>query len=331
MSTPDDIPQATKTRHIAGWMTTPVPTKNLPRLHRLAVALRPTKWLFAIAALAFLAIAAWDSRDILSGLLVEAVASGIVLAILLGIAVHLFAPVCTATALNVVGGKITYRYALAIHLRNLPARYLPGGVWHTVGRAHDFLVDGMSQAHLAALITLESAMPVGVGLFVSAGLLLLVHDGSEQQLTILMLGFALGGTILAGLPWLIKRVVAHTIAEFRFTQYFKLILIYIFAWLLLAGMFTAYLTSFPDSSAQSRLIETGATYVFSWAVGFIAVFAPQGIGIFEVTAAFFLKNGLGLITIAALIAGFRIIPIFTDIVMWLSYVSYRTIIRTIRN
>ena len=58
------------------------------------------------------------------------------------------------------------------------------------------------------------------------------------------------------------------------------------------------------------------SYLFSWSIGYLAFFAPQGIGVFEVTLANMLDTSLTVGSLAVIIAGFRIIIFLADITLW---------------
>ena len=60
-------------------------------------------------------------------------------------------------------------------------------------------------------------------------------------------------------------------------------------------------------------------YLFSWGVGFIAIIAPQGIGVFELVASELMDGPIGFMGLAALIAGFRVVVLVADILVWLVY------------
>lgn len=292
------------------------------RLRRAAVVLQPIKWVFALVALGFLALAAWDSRLVLADLTAEAVPSRIILALGFGLGIHLFAPLCSIAAIRFAGGTLSYPYTLNTHLRNLPGRYLPGGIWHTVGRAQTFLADGMNRRHLTALIILESAMPVGTGLTISTIALMLSRGLSQFQTSLIGAGLMGGIAILIAVPFIVSKVTRRSLAELAYRQYVILLLVYVGAWSLLAGMFTSYLFAFPKILPDSSFIVSAAIYIFSWAIGFIVVFAPQGIGVFELTAAYLLHDGFNLSAIVALVAGYRIIPLLCDIAGWAGFFLY---------
>ena len=277
------------------------------------------KMIFLSIALCFLAWVVWHARSSLLELLSTADISSLGLAVLFGIAAHLFAPVCSVAALRMVGIDYLYHSALLIHVRNLPARYIPGGVWHTVGRAHDFLASGMRKSDLTALLLFESALPVGVGLALSCSLLLGISHPGPERLFILIAGALLGFVALSLLPIVISRMTSTPIRLIFGTSYLKLIGIYLVAWIFLGGMFTCYLLAFGVIEGWSGLIYLCAIYIFAWSVGFIAIFAPQGIGVFEVTAASFLPIELELTTTIAIVTSFRLVPIITDLVVWAVY------------
>ena len=87
-------------------------------------------------------------------------------------------------------------------------------------------------------------------------------------------------------------------------------------WVVAAATFICYLAAFPAVLAAASLIEVGATYLFSWGVGYVAIFAPQGIGVFEVVAGKLLNAPLSLGGMAALMAGFRLVILAADAVVW---------------
>ena len=64
------------------------------------------------------------------------------------------------------------------------------------------------------------------------------------------------------------------------------------------------------------MTEIAGTYLFSWGVGSLTVFAPQGIGVFETLAAGLLEATSGLGGGAALVAGFRLVVLLADLTAW---------------
>ena len=96
---------------------------------------RVGRWIFGPAALVFLAIAGWQSRDAFSTILDDANPVRLLAAIALTGCLHLLSPVVTWRILRELGPDVSYGTLMRIHVHRLPARYLPGGIWHTVSRA----------------------------------------------------------------------------------------------------------------------------------------------------------------------------------------------------
>ena len=63
----------------------------------------------------------------------------------------------------------------------------------------------------------------------------------------------------------------------------------------------------------------GGIYLFSWGVGFLSIFAPQGIGVFEFVASEFMQGPIGFMGFAALIGGFRVVILVADMITWSGY------------
>ena len=81
-------------------------------------------------------------------------------------------------------------------------------------------------------------------------------------------------------------------------------------WLWSALTFTIYLRAFPVADAYSTVDVIGG-FLFAWGVGFLALVAPQGIGVFEVTLAALLGSD-DLTTTAFMIGGYRLVILVRD-------------------
>src|SRR5665213_2821880 len=96
-----------------------------------------SRWLFGPAALLFLMVAGWRARVVFPMVLEQTDAAPLVVTVLVWTSLHLLTPVFSWIVLRELGADIGYRTLLAIHVGRLPARYLPGGIWHTVSRVMD--------------------------------------------------------------------------------------------------------------------------------------------------------------------------------------------------
>ncbi len=287
---------------------------SLPKLTKyLEATLTWSKRLFTPVALLFLLLAGWQSRFVLATVLATAKPGYLVLATLLLMTPHFISAMATLRILKASGvSSISYQFALQTQINRLLARYLPGGVWHTVGRMMDFHAQGVNSSELTKIFLLENILAIAVsfllgslGIWYFRGL----TDGWGQLAAWLTLGNLLG---LAVTPLLLKKWGEALQIKF----YLQAIGWFVPIWLLFAASFVCYFSAFPMISGEISVLEVGSTYLFSWAVGLIMIFAPQGIGVFEVVVGHILNVSLSAASLAALIAGFRIVSLVADVTLW---------------
>jgi uncharacterized membrane protein YbhN (UPF0104 family) len=81
-------------------------------------------------------------------------------------------------------------------------------------------------------------------------------------------------------------------------------------WLWSGSVFALYVSAFPAATDSGPVTAVGA-YMVAWGVGWLALFAPQGIGVFEVVLAGLLAGGgAGL---ALVLAGYRALIVVRDL------------------
>lgn len=271
---------------------------------------------FTPVALAFLLVAAWAGRDAFLQALSLARTGPVLLAVLAWSTTHLLVPLMVHALLASLGRSPGYKTLLRIHLKRLPARYLPGGIWHTVSRVADLSTMGYGRSTLAALVALENLLPLGLALLLAA--LAWLAGGRDPQAGGWIL--ASGLVILASLPLLTSRVAGQALAV---RAYAAALLPAALFWMVAAFAFTTYWLAFPTASEGLTALEIAASYLLAWASGFVAVFAPQGMGVFEAVAASLLKGGLPFAGIAVLVAGFRATLLAGDALAYLTYLAFR--------
>lgn len=226
--------------------------------------------------------------------------------------VHLMAAAFAVAALNGCGARIGYAAALRIHVLNLPARYLPGGIWHTVGRVADFAGQGVGRRQLTAFVLLENALAAAVTLMFGGASVWHFHATQEWG-EIALLG-ALGGALaLSLIPILFRR---SALAELSPAAYVKMVSAMLIFWLVAATTFVLFSYSFPNVIDSTSFPEVGGAYLFSWGVGYIAFFAPQGLGIFEAVAGSVLRSALSFGELVSVVVGFRMVVLFADVITW---------------
>ncbi|MGN6520464.1 MAG: lysylphosphatidylglycerol synthase domain-containing protein [Dokdonella sp.] len=269
------------------------------------------RWIFGPAALACLALAAWHARDTIGATLAGAEPLTLLAAIALWALSHAFAPVTSRIVLGNLGVHIRYRELLAIHVSRLPARYLPGGIWHTVSRVVDLQRRGVGRAELAAMVLAENILPPA-----TAGILggvLLFAAGVAR--TAALVAVAAGAALLVVATVLSRHAALRRHANLAPRALLRAAGASAAFWCMAAAAFALYWLAFADAGGEP-LGAIAGVYLVSWAVGFVSFFAPQGLGVFEGVAALFLADSIGLADAAVLAAGFRVVVLAADLTAW---------------
>lgn len=205
--------------------------------------------------------------------------------------------------------------ALLATSRSLLARYLPGSVWFAVGRVGLLRAAGLPMGPLGATAVLEMATSLTVVLI--CGLVVLSLSGGIPGGAGWMILVALG-LIIATSPAVGGRVVAWWAARegvgFSFTWpgYLQLVGINMVFWGWSALTFLLYLRSFPAADPYGALLVVGG-FLLTWGIGFLAPFAPQGIGVFEVGMATVLRAE-EVVGMAVILGGYRMVLLTRDLI-----------------
>lgn len=289
---------------------------------RLRQFISLVKWLFTPLALAFLLTAIWQSRLLLRETLVQSFSAYLIFAVIMWMLVHLLSPVLVSVILNACGTKVCYRQTLELHLRNLPARYIPGGIWHTVARIGGLRQIGVPPRLLSSFVVLENLIAVGTAL-TAGGIVVGFHqqDGIWQSFAFLAAGISL--IILVLCPVMVNRFILKNAGRIGYRRFLSLILVSSISWLFAATSFLLFLSALPNSYPTYAWLEIIGAYLFSWGVGFLAIFAPQGVGVFEVVAAAIMPTNLPFHAFIALVAGFRFVVILADMLMWSGWAVWK--------
>ena len=280
--------------------------------------IRWAKTAFTPVALAFLVYFCWQSRDILAELLRQASLLMLVFAAVLWALLHFLTPFLAVAVLNGSGSAVSWTQAFATHASRLPARYVPGGVWHTVGRIMDYHEQGLKPRHLTAFVVLENGLGAAFTLSVG-GAIVMTLRGSDAVGSIAGLVCTAALIGMAAMYFIVNMKVLQKPDSLSVGSYLFALFITAAFWMGATAAFLIYLYAFPTAVGDYSNIEMGGIYLFSWGVGFTAIFAPQGIGVFEVVASELMRGPIGLMGLAALIAGFRVVVLIADLMVWSLY------------
>ena len=277
------------------------------------------KWLWLVLVLAAAGYYFYRNWEQVINLISQISAWRIVLSLVLLIIGKMFLVLLVQYSVNSEGWHPKYIETLGIYGLSSLGKYIPGGIWQFVGRFGVYKVNGLSgKASTRAMILeniwlLGSAVAIGViGVFLTrfdliAGLLNLPN---HQWLAILFTVLALGLWIVV-LKIVHKTMRRHT-AE-NIPSIFVVAGVGLLLWTFIGGSFFFMFHDFPFSAAPLFI----GGYAVSWAVGYIAVFAPGGLGVREAALAFVFSNIASVEMIAVYAAMNRIIWVIAEVLFGL--------------
>lgn len=277
--------------------------------------IRFSKLVFTPLAILFLIIIAWQNHTTIIQTYSLAKKDILITAIVGWSLLYLLYPIMLVTLIKHWGTPLLFKHALHIFINRLPARYLPGGIWQTVARFSDFRQYGLNNRQLTGLLLLENFLALGLALLIG-GLILIQFQNAGVWWAIAFTGTMGGIIIILGSLILINRYVLPKEHRIDVSTYIRVLIIMSIYWILAASVFVLYVYSLPNISSDQQAIRLGGVYLFSWSIGNIAFFAPQGIGVFEVVSSKLLQGNFGLKETIALLAGFRVIIILADLLAW---------------
>lgn len=291
---------------------------KLPQaLHRIrpfiAQALAWSRRLFLPIALGFIAYSAYHASGSLLPLLANISFLPLLLACAFWIAAQWIGPLSTTALARVIAIPLGYRKLASIAILRIPAKYLPGGIWQSVARFTAYREHAVKGRDSFAILLIEHVFALGTSTLLGSLLLFTTHHMLLNHW--LAAGLVVMGLVLLALPmiWIAQTrpQQAGTVKSMLLTMAAAILF-----WCAAGAAFLLYwaaLFGLPLTETPTVL----AGYLLSWAAGFAAVFAPQGVGVFEWTAAHLLPTRLPLSVTVTALAGFRLVTIIGDMLAWL--------------
>jgi hypothetical protein len=195
------------------------------------------------------------------------------------------------------GDILPFRQVYQIVAITQLGKYIPGGVWHFVGRINAYVNHSASIKKSTWVLVKETYWLLSGALLFGA--LAGIYAGPNGGL-INRAGIQLSPawlavtTILLLCAWplsivLFDRVINRHRKPLSAAKILQLVTIQVAAWALLG--FSFVLTN-PVVQPGTILLQM-SVYSFSWALGYVVIFAPGGIGIREGAITFFLAGTMG--------------------------------------
>ena len=218
-------------------------------------------------------------------------------------------------SVNSEGWDPSYFEMLGVYGLSSLGKYLPGGIWHFVGRFGVYKMNNLSgKASTRSLILeniwlLSSALAIGViGVFLTrfdlVANILGIPDEKWLAITFTIAILALWIISLSIINKIMQKYTSRLIHKVAVVALIGLLL-----WTFIGGSFFVLFQNAPFASAPLFI----GGYSVSWAVGYIAIFAPGGLGIREAVLAFVFSNIASVELIAVYAAMNRIIWVVAEV------------------
>ncbi len=223
----------------------------------------------------------------------------------------------TFHSLKPAGRSFSFNDAFSITTITQLGKYLPGGIWHFAGKFGIYKASGLSARDAGKPMVLENIWLIASAALIGTSSLLL----SASPLACGYLPFLCQGTngllviILAAFIWalasfLIERFIFSI--QFSTAERLRIWFEQLALWIIFGFSF---LLVFPLDLENAFILQAVSAFSISWISGYIAFFAPGGIGIRELVMAFLLSAFLPSSAITIFASIHRLLWIAAEIVL----------------
>lgn len=155
-------------------------------------------------------------------------------------------------------------YAINAYVQN--AKYLPGGIWHFVSRAGYYKLNDLSLKTTSRAMIIENIWLVLSAFF--CGAILLIASLASQPLVPIIGCVAIWFVV----SWIVAR---WTVPVARLQTFVQTLLFQIMIWIPFGLSYTILL---PVALEPDIVTISAGSFIISWLIGYLTIFAPGGIG-----------------------------------------------------
>lgn len=212
-------------------------------------------------------------------------------------------------ALDLSGTKMPLSLSFYLNSISQLGKYVPGSVWHLVGRVGLYRQHGVTVKASASVLAIEngvllaSGVCLGVGLSVSP---LSTLFGVELPSDLLVVVAAMGGVM----AWwiVVSQVLGRLVTRFAPGTKVDNLGFFVRAIAFWIAFGVAFWLLLPENTRTAAMLPSAAgTIALAWIVGYASPFAPAGLGVREAVIVALLGPSIGVPTAAAAATGSRIV------------------------
>lgn len=278
------------------------------------------KWLWLIAVCIFIILFVQKNYIELKGAIKQIHISYLLLSFLCIVAAKILLVLFMRYAVCSVGKEMDFPTCFRIYNISQLGKYIPGNIWHFVGKAAAYKDEGFSIGKIRDALVVENIWLV-VGAFGYGLILMLIFNFYLIQKLFLTYSLYLA-VFLVIVPLL--ALLGKKVLKIRFRQIFsdhrvnlKIMLLQVVIWTLLGLGFALLAVPFIYPEGASIFMIMGL-YAIAYSIGFITPFAPAGIGVREAVLALGFLPYLPLEIVITLSAANRVLYLLVEIILALS-------------
>ncbi len=222
--------------------------------------------------------------------------------------------------------EISKNNSILVYCKSNLYKYLPGNIFHYVGRNQIAVDSGTSHGTVVAatitemLLLILSAI-ITVTIFAGQhAYYWLTHKYTGENIAIILLVFSL--TIC--IAFLLYKFNSHIkkwflifttqIKHIEYEATFKYMLVYILSFVLNGAMFIIILRSISGNFNNNLILPVIGMYTLSWLIGFVTPGAPGGLGIREAIMITLLVGIVEVQLVLTAVILYRIVTILGDVI-----------------
>lgn len=220
-----------------------------------------------------------------------------------------------------MGFKVAFFESMRIWMFPSIGKYIPGMIWQYLGRMYLLSQKGINKSQGSVVVLLDAIFTLAIGSLVSLLAVSYFNLPVNQNLgwffiVVIFLPLAIvllvsNQKILSLIMQIIQKVTKRTYAtqSFKFSPIWLTALSAItFSQFVIAGVVLFLITQNLTAVSSNHIFLFSGVYAASWILGYIAIFAPGGLGIQELSIATLLSPfvPLPIASLAALIFRFAL-------------------------
>lgn len=220
---------------------------------------------------------------------------------------------------------ISHKDSIFIYCKSNLYKYLPGNIFHYIGRNQIALDNEISHggpvaATITEMLLLTIAALITAIIFAGQHAIRWSRDNHEVVIFIVLTVLVLvAGIIIYSVISKRKMAVGNMkpANSIRFTAAIKFLVMYMIYFILNGEMFIILIHSLGGELSNSLILPVIGMYTLSWMIGFIIPGAPAGLGIREAIMSALLFGVVEAEVVISAVVVYRIITILGDIVAYI--------------